>query len=127
MEKIVFSRLDLRIECADLIELTEDAPSTFEVKIVNHGNRATDYKLSFRLNTGESEEYLRSILPNESQNVSFEFEKPTLIMRNLEITLSYTTASKEPLKPKKRVIPISVKERKDKVEFKFGGLDKIME
>jgi hypothetical protein len=127
MEKIVFPRLELNLTCLDSIELTEDAHSNFEVKITNDGNRATDYQLSFRLNTGEVEEHLRSIQPNESQTFSFEFQKPTLAMRNLEITLFYRTPSKEPLKPEKRVIPVKVKERKDKVEFKFGGLDKIME
>ncbi len=127
MEKIVFSRLDLKIECSNSIELTEDVPSTFQIKIINQGNRTTDYQITFRLNTGESKEHLQSIPPKEEQKVSFQFEKPTLLMRNLEITLSYRTLNKEPLKPKKRVIPIIVRERKDKVEFKFGGLDKIME
>jgi hypothetical protein len=127
MEKIVFPRLDLNLACLDSIELTEDVTSNFDVKITNDGNRATEFQLSFRLNTGEEEEHNGSIQPNESQTFSFAFKKPTLAMRNLEIIMFYRTPSKEPLKPQKRVIPVKVKERKDKVEFKFGGLDKIME
>ena len=127
MEKIVFPRLDLNLSCLDSIELTEDAYSKFDVKITNDGNGVTEFQLSFRLNTGEVEEHIGSIQPNESQAFSFAIQKPTLAMRNIEITLSYITPSKEPLKPQKRVIPVKVKERKDKVEFKFGGLDKIME
>ncbi len=127
MEKIVFQRLDLIIECPDSVELAEDISSIFEVKITNNGNRTTDFNVSFRINTGESDEHLGSIQPRESQKVTFEFKKPTLLMKNFEIILSYRTLSKKPLKPKKRVIPIKVKARKDKVEFAFGGLDKIME
>jgi len=127
MEKIVLPRLNMILECPDSIELTEDVPLNFNVQITNDGNRATEFQLSFRLNTGEAEENNGTIQPNESQTFSFAFKKPTLAMRNLEITLFFGISNKEPLKPQKRVIPVKVKERKDKVEFEFGGLDKIME
>jgi hypothetical protein len=127
MEKIVLPRVNLILECPDSIELTEDVPWNFNAQITDDGNRTSEFQLSFRLNTGETEEHNGIIQPNESQTFSFAFKKPTLAMRNFEITLFFKTSTKDSFKPQKRVIPVKVKERKDKVEFEFGGLDKIME
>jgi hypothetical protein len=83
--------------------------------------------LSLRTNTGEEEKHSGSINPKESQEIIFKLAKPTLPMKHLEISLAWKTPEGKLSKPSKKIIPIKVKERKDKVEFKFGGLDNIKE
>lgn len=127
MQKIAVPKVELIPTYPELIEPTEDLPSQFDINIKNEGNRETQFQLALRANTGEEEVRVGSIQPNEFQSVPFTLKKPTLAMRHLEITLTWKTQDKEFAEPQKKIIPVRVKERKDKVEFKFGGLDKIME
>lgn len=127
MEKIATARVELILTCPDTIELTEDFSSEVNVKIENTGNKRTEFDLSLRTNTGEEEKHSGSINPKESQEIIFKLAKPTLPMKHLEISLAWKTPEGKLSKPSKKIIPIKVKERKDKVEFKFGGLDNIKE
>ena len=127
MRKIAVPKVELIPTYPELIEPTEDLPSQFDINIKNEGNRETQFQIALRANTGEEEVRVGSIQPNEFQTVPFTLKKPTLAMRHLEITLTWKTQDEETAKPHKKIIPVRVKERKDKVEFKFGGLDKIME
>jgi len=127
MEKIAIATVELVLTSPDNIELTEDTPFEFEVKIANNGNRGTQFELIFRTNTAEEEKHPGTIGPKEDQIITLSLAKPTLALRNLEISLSWKTPDGKLTKPEKKVIPIKVNERKDKVEFKFGGLDNIKE
>ncbi len=127
MEKIAIATVELALTTPDNIELTEDNHSEIEVKISNKGNRGTQFDLIFRTNTNEEEKHPGTIGPKEDQIITFSLAKPTLSLRNLEVSLSWKTPDGKPAKPEKKVIPIKVNERKDKVEFKFGGLDNIKE
>jgi hypothetical protein len=125
--KMAALRIELSLIAPDIIELTEDISSKLETRIMNNGNKETPFQLTLHLNTGEEERFEGSIRANESEVFMFLVEKPILSMKNLEIVLSWKGTDKGTSKLQKRTIPIKVKERKDKVEFKFGGLDKIME
>lgn len=127
MEKIAIATVELVLTSSDNIELTEDTPFEFEVKIANNGNRGTQFDLISRTNTGEEERHPGTLGPKEDQIITFSLAKPTLALRNLEVSLSWKTPDGKLTKPEKRIIPIKVNERKDKVEFKFGGLDNIKE
>lgn len=127
LEKIAVARIALSFIGPDIFELTEDVPSKLETRIMNNGNKETKFQLTLSLNTGEEEKFEGSIRPNESEVFALQVEKPVLGMKNLEIALSWKSTDKGPSKLQKKTIPIKVKERTDKVEFKFGGLDKIME
>ena len=127
MEKMATTRIELILTVPDTIELIEDFSSEINVKIANNGNKETSFDLILRTNTGEEEKHSGSLYPKESQEIAFTFTKPTLMMKHLEISLTWKTPEGKISKPSKRIIPIKVKERKDKVEFKFGGLDNIKE
>ena len=125
--KIVIPRVELSMRCPDYVRLDEDVSSKIDIELENMGNKETQFVLIIATNTGEKEKYPGALLPKETQHFSFTFAKPNLRMKHLKITLSYRDADEKMTSPKSKIIPISVKERKDKVEFRFGGLEKLGE
>ena len=125
--KIAIPRVDLSLRCPDSVQLSEDVSSKIDIELENKGNTETEFVLIIAVNTGEKEKYPGALLPKETQHFSFTFAKPNLRMKHLRIALSYRDADGKMTQPKTKIIPISVKERKDKVEFRFGGLDKLGE
>jgi hypothetical protein len=126
LQKISVAKIELVATYPEIIEPTEDIPFSFSVVISSQGNKDTQFQLDFLSNTGEEEIRSGSIQPNETQTISITLKRPSLAMRQLEAILTWKQDKESP-KPQKKIIPIRVQERKDKVEFKFGGLDKLME
>lgn len=127
LEKVVIARMSLNLSCPDSMDLTEDVPAKLELKVINDGNKETDFYINSRTSTGTEESNNGHIQPGDSQTIPISFIKPSLELRNLEVTLLWGSSNKEPTKSLKRLISLKVKEKKDKVEFKFGDLDKLME
>ena len=125
--KIVIPRIELCMKCPDFVRLVEDLSSKIDIELENSGNKETEFELIIATNTGEEKKYVGSLLPKEAQHFEFTFAKPDLRMKHLKIALSYRDADGKMIRPKSKIIQISVKERKDKVEFRFGGLDKLGE
>lgn len=125
MEKITAPVVDVVLKCPDTVQLAEDESSKVEIEVENVGNQETEFELLIRINTGEEKKHIGSLASKETKRLEFIFAKPDLRMKHLELTLSYRAADGKVTRPQKKIIPISVKERKDKVEFRFGGLDKI--
>ncbi len=127
IEKIVAPRIELSMKCPDFVRLVEDLSSKIDIELENRGNKETEFELIIATNTGEEKKYVGALLPKESQHFEFPFAKPDLRMKHLKFALSYRDTDGKMTRPKSKIIQISVKERKDKVEFRFGGLDKLGE
>lgn len=125
--KIVIPRVELSLRCPDLVRLVEDTSSKIDAELENRGNKETEFVLIIATNTGEKEKYVGSLPPKEVQHFVFAFEKPNLKMKHLRFSLSYRGADGKMTRPISKIVQISVKERKDKVEFRFGGLEKLGE
>jgi hypothetical protein len=127
LEKITAPIVELILKYPDVVQLTEDESSKIEITIENVGNKETEFEMIMRTNIGEEKKHVGSLLSKETKQVDFVFAKPDLRLKHLEIALLYRAADGKIIRPQRKIIPISVKERKDKVEFRFGGLDKIGE
>lgn len=127
LEKITAPIVELSPKYPDIVELTEDESTKIEIAIENVGNKETEFEMVIRTNTGEEKKHVGSLLSKETKQLEFVLAKPDLRLKHLEISLSYRAADGKVTRPQRKIIPISVKERKDKVEFRFGGLDKLGE
>lgn len=125
MEKITIPTAAITIKLPEVIQLIEDESSQIEIEAENTGNKETEFELIIRTNTGLEQKYISQLFAKETKRLDFNFVKPDLKLKHLELVLTFKTPDGKVTKPQRKIVPISVKERKDKVEFSFGGLDRI--
>jgi len=125
MEKITAPTVAITLKLPEIVQLIEDESSQIEIEAENAGNKETEFELTIRTNTGLEQKYLSHLFAKETKRLDFNFVKPDLRLKHLELVLTYKTPDGKVTRPQRKIVPISVKERKDKVEFSFGGLDKI--
>jgi hypothetical protein len=123
LKKMLIPIIEFELEVPKIIEVVEDRESQIIIKIKNIGNKEGEFNLIIHLNTGERHEYKNMVKPKQIESISFPF-KPTLKTKNVEIELTYLEASGR-LKKDRRIIPINVIPRKDKVELDLTALDKL--
>lgn len=109
------------------IDVKEDESTTVSIGVSNGGNQPAVFELTYRLAPGQSSQVVRDELaPRARRDVPVLVTSMVLPSRKtteaLHLLMKYTDINGTPLTVR-REIPVTVQQRKDKVEISFGGLE----
>ena len=109
------------------LAVKEDESTPVNIRVSNGGNQPAAFELTYRLSPGQSSLVVRGELaPRAHRDVPLLVTSTVLPSRQpteaVHLLMKYIDSNGTPLTVR-REIPVTVQQRKDKVEISFGGLD----
>jgi len=131
LERIVTPIIAIQfMDLPAILEVSEDEPQNIEIRIKNEGNKPGSFVLSIEATTGEKQTYEQNIGPKSEVSATFRFTPKYRSKRKrdrITCNLSYRDVNNATVELPRKVMSVTVRPRKDKVEFDFSGLEKLDE